>query len=85
MTRTDIINRARAIIAHELNVEPEAITLDACFIEDLGADSIDMVEITFALEEALDVEVTDEEAEGIRSLGQAVDFLCAKLGVAVEA
>jgi acyl carrier protein len=62
-----------------LQVSPEQITLDAKFGEDLDADSLDLVELVMALEEAFDVEVPEEELDGIVTVGQAYDLVRGKL------
>ena len=62
-----------------LQVSPEQITLDAKFGEDLDADSLDLVELVMALEEAFDIEVPEEELEGITTVGQAYELVTNKL------
>jgi acyl carrier protein len=62
-----------------LQVSPDQITLDAKFGEDLDADSLDLVELVMALEEAFDVEVPEEELEGITTVGQAYELVTSKL------
>ena len=62
-----------------LQVSPEQVTLDAKFGEDLDADSLDLVELVMALEEAFDVEVPEEELDGIVTVGQAYDLVRGKL------
>ncbi|MDQ3385199.1 MAG: acyl carrier protein [Actinomycetota bacterium] len=63
-----------------LQVSPEQITMDAKFGDDLDADSLDLVELVMALEEAFDVEVPEEELEGIETVGQAYELVTGKLG-----
>ncbi len=62
-----------------LQVTPEQVTMDAKFGEDLDADSLDLVELVMALEEAFDVEVPEEELEGITTVGQAYELVVGKL------
>jgi len=76
MTNKDqIFEKVRAIVAEQLQVDPEEVTLEASFIDDLGADSLDMVELVMALEEEFDLEVPDEEAEKIVTVGDAVEYI----------
>ena len=63
-----------------LQVSPEQVTPDAKFGDDLDADSLDLVELVMALEEAFDIEVPEEELEGIETVGQAFDLVKAKIG-----
>ncbi|MEA3018484.1 MAG: acyl carrier protein [Actinomycetota bacterium] len=63
-----------------LQVTPEQVTLEAKFGDDLDADSLDLVELVMALEEAFDIEVPEEELDGIETVGQAFDLVKGKLG-----
>ncbi len=63
-----------------LQVSPEQVTMDAKFGDDLDADSLDLVELVMALEEAFDVEVPEEELDGIETVGQAYELVTGKLG-----
>ena len=67
--------RVKEIIINELGVEPEKVTDDASFVEDLGADSLDTVELVMAFEEEFGVEIPDEAAEKIRTVGDAITYL----------
>ena len=67
------------IISNQLGIEKEAITPDAKVIDDLGADSLDVVELVMALEEEFDVEIPDEEAEKIKSVGDIFSYMEAVL------
>lgn len=80
MTTPTIPDRARQIIAEHLEIDPAKITDDAKFIDDLGADSLDTVEIVLALEEEFDIEIRDEDAENILTVGQAVKYVSDRLG-----
>lgn len=80
MTEQAIFEKVKAVIADKLSVEPEKITLEARFIEDLGADSLDTVELIMGLEDEFGLEISDEEAERIRTVKDAVAYIQAKLG-----
>jgi acyl carrier protein len=67
--------RVREIISNELGVEPEKVTDDASFVEDLGADSLDTVELVMAFEEEFGVDIPDEDAEQMRTVGDAIKYL----------
>ncbi len=71
--------RVRELIVEKLGVSEDQITPEAHFIDDLGADSLDTVELVMALEEEFDVEIPDEEAEKLITVGAAVDYLEKKL------
>jgi acyl carrier protein len=68
-------DKVKEIIIEQLGVDPEEVTTDASFINDLGADSLDTVELVMALEEEFDIEIPDEEAEKLQSVGQAIDYI----------
>lgn len=67
--------KVKEIIVNELGVEAEKVTDDASFVEDLGADSLDIVELVMAFEEAFDVEIPDEDAEKLQTVGDAMRYL----------
>jgi acyl carrier protein len=67
--------KVRKIIVEQLGVSPEEVTLEASFIDDLGADSLDTVELVMALEEEFDMEIPDEDAEKIATVGDAIDYI----------
>ena len=68
----------RGIIVEQLGVEAEQVTPEASFVDDLNADSLDLVELIMTFEEKMGIEISDEEAEGIRTVGDAVAFVEAK-------
>ncbi len=67
--------RVRAVIADELEVSEEEVTEEASFMEDLGADSLDLVELVMRLEEEFEVEIPDEDAEKIRTVRDALKYI----------
>lgn len=67
--------RVKQIVAEQLGVDDVQVTLEASFMEDLGADSLDTVELVMALEEEFDVEISDEDAEKIQTVQDAVDYI----------
>jgi acyl carrier protein len=71
----DIESRVRDIIVNELGVEPAKVTPEASFVEDLGADSLDTVELVMAFEEEFGIEIPDEDAEKMETVGDAVRYL----------
>lgn len=76
---SSIEDRVKKIVVEQLGVEEAQVTPDASFIDDLGADSLDTVELVMALEEEFDCEIPDEEAEKIATLAQAVSYINANL------
>ena len=67
--------RVKKIIIDQLGVNPEQVTPEASFIDHLGADSLDTVELVMALEEEFDIEIPDEDAEKITTVGQAIEYI----------
>ena len=70
-----VFEKVKKIIVEQLGVEEDDIAMEASFIDDLGADSLDIVELIMALEEEFDIEIPDNEAEKITSVGDAVDYI----------
>jgi acyl carrier protein len=68
-------SRVKEIIINELGVAPEKVTDDASFVEDLGADSLDTVELVMAFEEEFGIDIPDEDAEQMRTVGDAISYL----------
>jgi acyl carrier protein len=71
----DVFERVRKIIVRQLNVDEGNVTLDALFIDDLGSDSIDSVELLMAFEVGFNIEISEEEAEKLLTVGDAVRFI----------
>lgn len=74
-----IEERVKKVVEDQLSVNPDQISREASFIDDLGADSLDTVELVMALEEEFGVEIPDEEAEKITKVGEAIDYIEAHL------
>ena len=74
---SNIEERVRKIVVEQLGVKEEDATLSASFVDDLGADSLDTVELVMALEEEFETEIPDEDAEKITTVQQAVDYVLA--------
>ena len=72
-------DRVRDLVVEQLGVSKEEAVLQASFIDDLGADSLDIVELVMSLEEEFDIEIPDEKAEQIQTIGQAIDYLKTEL------
>jgi acyl carrier protein len=70
-----IDERVKQIVAEQLGVDADQVTNDASFMDDLGADSLDTVELVMALEEEFDLEISDEDAEKIQTVQNAIDYL----------
>ncbi len=75
MAETSIADRVKQIIVEQLGVDAAEVTNQAHFVNDLGADSLDTVELVMALEEEFDTEIPDEQAEKIQTVGQAIDYI----------
>jgi len=69
------VRKVRKIIAEQLGIEEDEITMESSFIDDLGADSLDIVELIMALEEEFDLEIPDSEAEKITTVGDVVEYI----------
>jgi acyl carrier protein len=71
----EVSDKVKRIIGEQLGVDESEVTPKASFVDDLGADSLDQVELVMALEEAFELEISDEDAEKIRSVQDAVDYI----------
>jgi len=72
---SDVAEKVKGIVVEHLNVDPEKVTEQASFIEDLGADSLDTVELVMAFEEEFGIEIPDDAAESIVTVGDAVKYI----------
>ncbi|MDN5292742.1 MAG: acyl carrier protein [Eubacteriales bacterium] len=74
-----VFDRVKKIIVEQLGVEEDEVTPEASFIDDLGADSLDVMELVMALEEEFDMQISDEDAEKIRTVGDVVNYIQERL------
>lgn len=77
---SDVMERVRKIVIEHLNADPDKVTEKASFIDDLEADSLDIVELVMAFEEEFDIEIPDDSAEHILTVGDAFNYIKEKLG-----
>ena len=75
MSSEEIIEKVKKIIVEQLGVAETSVTMEASFIDDLGADSLDIVELIMALEEEFDMEIPDSDAEKVVTVGDVVDYI----------
>ena len=75
MSSEEILEKVKGIIVEQLGVADTAVTMEASFIDDLGADSLDIVELVMALEEEFDIEIPDSDAEKVVTVGDVVDYI----------
>jgi acyl carrier protein len=71
----DKFQKVQSLVVEQLGVDIDEATVDASFVDDLGADSLDLVELVMAFEEAFDMKIPDEDAEKIRTIGDAVSYI----------
>lgn len=75
MDREELFDKVKSVIVDQLGVDEDEVLEEAAFVDDLGADSLDIVELVMALEEEFGVSIPDEQAEKIKTVGDAVDFI----------
>ena len=75
MSSEEVFEKVKGIIVEQLGVAESSVTLEASFIDDLGADSLDIVELVMALEEEFDIEIPDADAEKVVAVGDVVDYI----------
>ncbi len=75
MSSEEVFEKVKAIIVEQLGVTEATVTMEASFIDDLGADSLDIVELIMALEEEFDIEIPDADAEKVVTVGDVVDYI----------
>jgi acyl carrier protein len=83
MSQADIFDRVKKIVVEQLDVDDEKVVPNASFTDDLGADSLDIVELVMALEEEFDLEIPDEAAEKILTVQEVVDYINSNLPASV--
>ncbi len=79
MERDELLNKIKTIVADKLSIGEEQITDEASFIDDLGADSLDTVELVMALEDEFDLDIPDEEAEKLTTVGKSIDYVLSNI------
>lgn len=77
--KAEVFEKLKGIVMDRLDVEEDKIKPEASFVEDLGADSLDIVELIMGIEEEFDIEIPDEDAEKLTSVGEAMNYACSKL------
>ncbi len=75
----EVTEQVKQIIVEQLGVDPQEVTMEASFINDLGADSLDTVELVMALEEKFNIEIPDEDAEKLDTVGKAIEYINKKV------
>jgi acyl carrier protein len=75
MEREDLLKKIKVIVSDKLSISEDQVTEDASFTEDLGADSLDTVELVMALEDEFDMDIPDEDAEKLDTVGKAMDYV----------
>ena len=81
MKKEEVVAKLKGIVANRLDVEEDQVTEDKSFIEDLGADSLDIVELIMGIEDEFGIEIPDEDAEKLTSVGEALKYTLEKIDV----
>jgi acyl carrier protein len=79
MEREELLKKVRALVSDKLSISEEQVTEDASFIDDLGADSLDTVELVMALEDEFGLDIPDDQAEKLTTVGKALDYILANV------
>jgi acyl carrier protein len=79
MERNELLAKIKTIVADKLSISEDQVTEEASFIDDLGADSLDTVELVMALEDEFDLDIPDEDAEKLTTVGKAMDYVLANM------
>lgn len=79
MEREELLKKIKAIVADKLSIGEDQVTEEASFIDDLGADSLDTVELVMALEDEFNMDIPDEEAEKLTTVGKTIDYVLSNL------
>lgn len=79
MTKEEILAKVKGVVSEKLNVGEDQVTGDAKFVEDLGADSLDQVELIMALEDEFEMKIPEDEAEKLNTVGAAVEYIVGKV------
>jgi len=79
MEREELLKKVRGIVTDKLSISEDQVTEEASFIEDLGADSLDTVELVMALEDEFGLDIPDEEAEKLTTVGKAMDYILSRI------
>lgn len=79
MNEQEVFEKVKSVVVDQLGVSEDEVTKEASYVEDLGADSLDTVELVMALEEEFDTEIPDEDAEKLTTVGSTVDYILANI------